>query len=67
VAETANEEPPEGTSVIDAMGRRWVRDDGFYGGDGWANWVLDDDPSVHESWVKVSGNYGPVTVEAYPS
>src|SRR4051812_5410488 len=51
-------EPPEGTRVRDGLGRAWVRDDGPYGGPGQANWVSES--GGHETWRKVSGNYGPV-------
>lgn len=52
-------EPVEGTVVRDVDGRRWERDDGPYGGNGQANWVCD---RVVATWVKLAGNYGPVTV-----
>lgn len=57
---STDEEPPIGTTVHDAKGRTWVRvavergwqmhdDDGS---------PINDDP---ESWIRVAGNYGPVT------
>ena len=58
-------EPPPGTSVTDDLGRPWSRaydqtDDGA------ANWTWDDVDADAESWVKVSGNYGPVLVTYLP-
>lgn len=54
----ADPEPPAGTVVRDATGCEWYRSDE---GDYWlrqGRWDLADP----ESWVKVAGNYGPVTV-----
>lgn len=61
---SSDPEPPVGTVVRDVDGRCWVRgsvedrrcwqpldEDG----------ELDDDDS--ESWTRVAGNYGPVTVQ----
>ena len=53
-------EPPMGTIVRDARGRRWHRFD-----DETNAWIqLDDDDDV-ESWIRVAGNYGPVTVVGF--
>lgn len=63
---TANDPmPPLGTSVQDALGRVWTRDlppDGVDNRNGY--WLLDDGgaDSDPESWIKVAGNYGPVTI-----
>ena len=58
VLTTADPEPPPGTVVRDATGCEWYRsDEGGY----WlrrGRWDLADP----ESWVKIAGNYGPVTV-----
>lgn len=52
----ASPEPPPGTVVLDDCGDRWERS---YES-GWLRTGYEDgDP---ESWVKVAGNYGPVTV-----
>lgn len=48
-------EPPVGSIVRDNFGRRWWHCPEGY----WAQVDADDDP---ESWVKVSGNYGPVVI-----
>lgn len=56
-------EPPPGTLVRDDLGYYWERDED----DDRRTWhpvmidraIRDDDP---ESWTKVAGNYGPVTV-----
>jgi hypothetical protein len=54
-------EPPPGAVVRDRHGeawRHWGKD-----GDGlWWRTDADDDP---ESWTKIAGNYGPVTVLEY--
>lgn len=57
VLTAADPEPSFCTRVRDSFGRAWVHDDdGDY-------WLQDDhqdwDP---ESWTRVAGNYGPVTV-----
>lgn len=53
----ADPEPPAGTVVRDATGCEWWRSDE---GDYWLRQKADyADP---ESWVKIAGNYGPVTV-----
>jgi hypothetical protein len=63
-------EPPEGTIVEDRDGRRWIRIDGAYGGDGMSNWMgIYRDGSPHgdvETWVKVAGNCGPVRAAPAP-
>lgn len=53
---TADPEPPSGTVVRDSCGADWERRDGD---DGWWQTECYGDP---ESWVKIAGNYGPVTV-----
>lgn len=57
---TANdEEPPVGAMVRDAFGKAWVHLWASYGRSYWLRYdALSGDP---ESWVKVAGNYGPVT------
>ena len=56
-------EPVEGTVIVDASGRKWVRDDGPYGGPGWRNWVRYENPDHDpESWIRVAGEGGPVVV-----
>jgi hypothetical protein len=53
----ADPEPPAGTCVRDATGECWVHSDE---GDYWLRVGREyGDP---ESWVKIAGNYGPVTV-----
>lgn len=53
---TSNDpEPAVATVVRDAFGRKWRRWPEGY----WLNEDAEDDP---ESWVKVAGNYGPVTL-----
>ncbi len=54
----SNPEPPPGTLVRDDCGTVWVND-----GHRPCCWVQPD-AEVHdpESWRKVAGNYGPVTV-----
>jgi len=58
VLSSADEQPPMGTVVRDDLGRSWVND-GCYP----VCWVRVG-ATVHdpESWGKVAGNYGPVTV-----
>lgn len=61
---STDHEPPEGTVVIDADGRRWRH----VGGPGQRNWFpLADDGSFDnddpETWTRVAGNFGPVTLE----
>jgi hypothetical protein len=56
---TSNDpEPPPGTFVRDALGTLWFND-GYYP----CCWVQPY-AEVHdpESWTKIAGNYGPVTV-----
>lgn len=57
VLSPADPEPPAGTVVRDASGCEWYRShEGGY----WLRQKSDNtDP---ESWTKVAGNYGPVTV-----
>lgn len=52
-------EPPPGTLVRDVCGVEW-----FLDGDDPPSWFrrLRDTGSDPESWMKVAGNYGPVTV-----
>lgn len=58
VLSSADPQPPEGTVVRDDLGRSWVND-GYYP----VCWVRVG-ATVHdpESWGKIAGNYGPVTV-----
>ncbi len=54
-------EPGLGAVVTDATGADWIHTLSNNGGGYWLRWPdLDGDP---ESWVKVAGNYGPVTLE----
>ena len=48
-------EPPPGTVVRDATGWEWYRSEE---GDYW----LSEKSGDPESWTKIAGNYGPVTV-----
>lgn len=62
VLTSADPEPPAGTVVRDDLGREWGRDwDG-----GAAPWTRTDGTDDPESWTKVAGNYGPVTVIEIP-
>ncbi len=58
---SADPQPPMGTRVRDDCGSTWVND-GYYP----VCWVRPDliAQGIHdpESWGKVAGNYGPVTV-----
>ncbi|MBD0743576.1 hypothetical protein BG418_18555 [Streptomyces sp. CBMA152] len=58
VLTASDPEPPAGTVVRDDCGTIW-KNDGHYP----ACWV-EPDADVHdpESWTKIAGNYGPVTV-----
>jgi hypothetical protein len=51
-------EPPAETAVIDSIGGLWLRREGYDPGK-WIRFGHDEDL---ESWTKVAGNYGPVTV-----
>lgn len=57
---SADPEPPTGTWVLDDCGIAWINS-GYYP----IAWMPcgGGDP---ESWVKVAGNYGPVTVLVAP-
>lgn len=55
---SSDPEPPAGTVVRDCWGRTWELAWEDEGGMWWRT-DADDDP---ESWTKVAGNYGPVTV-----
>lgn len=57
---TANDpEPPISSMVKDATGMWWVHVPASYGRSYWLPYRnLAADP---ESWIKVAGNYGPVT------
>ena|GEM_PF-2292532 len=50
-------EPPPGTWVRDSCGREWVR----YEEGGPVGWEPPGG-GEHETWRKIAGNYGPVTV-----
>lgn len=56
---SSDPEPPDGTIVLDASGTKWelYADEGY-----WLRTEGDDDCADPESWTKVAGNYGPVTV-----
>jgi hypothetical protein len=54
-------QPPPGTVVRDDLGRTWERCDELDGG----YWWRTDTDEGPESWTKVAGNYGPVTVLEY--
>jgi hypothetical protein len=58
---SSDPQPPPGTVVRDDLGRTWELSDEDEGGMWWRT-DADDDP---ESWTKVAGNYGPVTVLEY--
>lgn len=51
-------EPPAGSLVRDACGLEWERD--WDGGN--ACWSHPDGDGDHETWSKIAGNYGPVTL-----
>ncbi|MCW2890993.1 MAG: hypothetical protein JWO75_482 [Actinomycetia bacterium] len=55
---SSDPEPPVGTIVQDgAGGLRWINTGRRL------HWIaLDDDYDDPESWTKIAGNYGPVTV-----
>lgn len=55
---SADPEPPPGTVVRDRHGGTWELSDEAEGGMWWRT-DADDDP---ESWTKIAGNYGPVTM-----
>jgi hypothetical protein len=61
---SADPEPPEGTVVRDDCGTLWTSDGPQYRPACWTR----PDAEVHdpETWVKVAGNYGPVTVIETP-
>ena len=52
-------EPAVGSIVRDPMGARWIRE--FEAGAGWR--MLAQPAGDVESWTKVAGNYGPVTLD----
>lgn len=58
---SSDPEPPPGTIVRDDLGREWILWDKDEGGC-WLRTDAGDDP---ESWTKIAGNYGPVTVLEY--
>jgi hypothetical protein len=51
-------EPPEG-SIVTCLGRQWQHDGDEYRP---SCWSCDDYPNDPETWTKISGNYGPVTL-----
>lgn len=60
VLTSADPEPPPGTIVRDSCAGEWQRG---YDEDNEPGWVRTDiDGSDPESWFKIAGNYGPVTV-----
>ena len=62
---SSDPQPGWGVIVRDVDGREWENTGGEEGS--WANWQQTDatqpDP---ETWIKVAGNYGPVTL-VYPT
>lgn len=58
----ADPEPPWGTVVRTDGGVKWRRYDEEPGVANWLPEVVSDYSPDPESWVKVAGNYGPVTV-----
>jgi hypothetical protein len=61
VPTSAEPEPPAGTVVLDDCGLTWINS-GYYP----AAWMRTDDEGDPETWTKVAGNYGPVTVLKRP-
>jgi hypothetical protein len=63
---SADPEPPAATIVRDSCGGDWCRYGGDEGGYEGGYWVCEDspdsDPADPESWPKIAGNYGPVTL-----
>lgn len=56
--DSSDPEPPIGSTVRDDLDRLWTRDEHSP-----ACWTMDDYPdSDPESWTKVAGNYGPVSL-----
>lgn len=57
---SADPEPKLGTVVRDSAGVLWYRTEANYGD---TYWIRIDQPGGDpESWAKVAGNYGPITV-----
>ena len=57
---SADPEPPPYTTVVTEGGTRWTRAADMWPGSWLQEGHEDGDP---ETWTKVAGNYGPVTVE----
>lgn len=57
VLSAADPQPPPGTVVRDDCGVTWINS-GCYP----AAWIHPDGEGDPESWTKIAGNYGPVTV-----
>lgn len=57
----ADPEPPVGTLVRDDCGTRWG-----HVGDYWVPLDTGGETWDPESWTKIAGNYGPVTVTHAP-
>lgn len=55
-------EPPPLTRVRDAYGDEWTRITEDMGGDGRRDWSSSNPVDDPESWTKVAGNMGPVTL-----
>jgi hypothetical protein len=59
---SSDPQPPIGTIVTDHWGHPWQLD-----GDEPPTWFRRDVDADPESWIKVAGNYGPVTVVQWGS
>lgn len=57
---SADPEPPPYTTVETQGGERWTRQPDMWPG----SWLMDrlEGDGDPETWTKVAGNYGPVTV-----
>lgn len=59
VLTSADPEPPVGTLVTDDCGGTWVNSGEYL------HWVRIDRGDDPESWAKIAGNYGPVTIKSW--
>lgn len=50
-------QPPAGAVVLDGCGMKWIST-----GDYPAAWIPADGDGDPETWTKIAGNYGPVTI-----
>jgi hypothetical protein len=57
VLSSADPQPPIGTVVRDDLGQTWINS-GYYP----AAWMCTSRDDDVETWTKIAGNYGPVTV-----